>query len=88
MFIAEAQRGGKRLKLKVGRMVVDKNIGQRMVRMSFICAVLVVFLHSYFLDLSASNDGSLAWWTQDVFSQGFCRAAVPRLCGILTGGRV
>lgn len=58
-------------------MVVDKNIGNRMARMSFVCAMLVVFLHSYFLDLSASNDGSLAWWTQDVFSQGFCRSAVP-----------
>ena len=49
----------------------------RMRRMSLLATLMVVFLHSYWMDVSESNDGSLVWWIQDIVSQGFCRSAVP-----------
>ena len=49
----------------------------RMRRLSLLATLMVVFLHSYWMDVSATKDGSLAWWVQDIVSQGFCRSAVP-----------
>ena len=49
----------------------------RMRRQSFLAAVLVVFLHSYSNAVANANDGSFAWWLQELVSQGFTRIAVP-----------
>ena len=49
----------------------------RMRRLSLLATLMVVFLHSYWMDVSEAKDGSLAWWVQDIVSQGFCRSAVP-----------
>ena len=58
-------------------MKIFEYTSRKIARLSIICAILVVFLHSYSKGLSASMSGSLAWWMQDLVSQGISRAAVP-----------
>ena len=52
-------------------------VSQKMRRIGFIASAMVVFLHSYSKALSSARDGSVAWWIQDLVSQGICRVAVP-----------
>lgn len=50
---------------------------RKIARLSIVCAILVVYLHSYSKELSASMPGALIWWVQDFVSQGISRVAVP-----------
>ena len=58
-------------------MKVSEYTSRKIARLSIVCACLVVFLHSYSKPLSQSMSGSVAWWAQDLISQGISRAAVP-----------
>ena len=58
-------------------MKISEYTSRKIARLSIVCACLVVFLHSYSKMLSQSMSGSVAWWAQDLVSQGISRAAVP-----------
>lgn len=58
-------------------MKISEYTSRKIARLSFVCAILVVYLHSYSKGLSASMSGSFVWWVQDLVSQGISRAAVP-----------
>ena len=58
-------------------MKISEYTSRKIARLSIVCAILVVYLHSYSKGLSASMSGSFAWWVQDLVSQGISRAAVP-----------
>lgn len=58
-------------------MKISEYTSRKIARISIVCAILVVFLHSYSKTLSASMSGSLTWWIQDFVSQGVARVAVP-----------
>lgn len=58
-------------------MKISEYTSRKIARLSIVCAILVVYLHSYSKGLSASMSGSLVWWVQDLVSQGVSRAAVP-----------
>ena len=56
---------------------ISEYTSRKIARLSIVCAILVVYLHSYSKELSASMSGALTWWVQDFVSQGISRVAVP-----------
>ena len=56
---------------------ISEYTSRKIARLSIVCAILVVYLHSYSKELSVSMSGSLTWWLQDFVSQGISRVAVP-----------
>lgn len=56
---------------------ISKTFSDTMKRCSFICSILVVFIHAYNISLYNISDNSIIFWFEEIISQFIARGAVP-----------